>query len=100
MSEKIKVNTNRLGADADSVRASIAKMQQSMKSLKNDAAKLNAMWTGATSDTFKKVFEDDMNALSTMISNLDKIYSFETNAKTKYETCEKKVSSLVSGMRV
>lgn len=100
MAEKIKVNTNRLGTDADSVRTNILKMKQSMKSLKEEAAKLNGMWSGATNDTFKKAFEDDVNALNTMLSNLDKIYSFETNAKTKYETCEKKVTSLASGMRV
>lgn len=100
MSEKIKVNTNRLKNDADSVKVNIAKMQASMNSLKRDVTKLNTMWTGATSDAFKKAFKDDMNALNTMISNLEKIYSFETNAKAKYENCEKKVASLVSGMRV
>lgn len=100
MSEKIKVNTNRLKSDADSVGVNIAKMQASMNSLKRDVTKLNTMWSGETNDTFKKAFEDDMNALNTMITNLNKIYSFETNAKTKYETCEKKVASLVSGMRV
>lgn len=100
MSEKIKVNTSRLGSDSDSVRSNISKMKLSMKFLREDVAKLNSMWTGATNDTFKKAFEDDMNALNTIITNLEKIYSFETNAKSKYENCEKKVTSLISGMRV
>lgn len=100
MADKIKVNTTRLGTDAESVKSNIQKIKKSMEDMKKDVTQLDSMWDGPTSEAFKKAFQDDMNALNTIIKNLEQIYNFETTAKSKYESCERQVASKVSGIRV
>ena len=96
----IRVNTNRLHNDAEQVNACINNMKSEMKKLKESSAQLDAMWDGPSSEAFKAAFADDLAALNTILGNLQKIYSYENTAKTKYEACENKVSSFVASIRV
>ena len=83
--KKIKVNTVRLKNDSDQVNACIENMKSEMEKMKESVSQLDQMWDGPSSEAFKKAFQDDMKAFQTILSNLDKIYGYETNAKAKYE---------------
>ena len=98
--KKIKVNTVRLKNDSDQVNACIKNMKSEMEKMKESVSQLDQMWDGPSSEAFKKAFQDDMKAFQTILSNLDKIYGYETNAKAKYEDCERKVSDLIAEIRV
>lgn len=100
MVKYIKVNTARLDTDAQSVADDIAKMKTQMKKMKVSVKQLDAMWDGTSSEAFKKAFQDDMKALDIILGNLQSLHSYEVTAKSKYDTCEKKVSELVAGIRV
>ncbi len=100
MASIIKVNTSRLGSDADKVQSSISQMRKQMETMKVQVSQLDKMWDGPSSEAFKNAFHDDMNMLNTILKNLDKIYKFEVNAKKKYEKCEKQVGSIISGIHV
>lgn len=100
MAKIIKVNTVRLGNDADKVRKCISTMNKQMESMKAQIAQLDAMWDGPSSDAFKMAFHDDMKALSIVLKNLEKIHQYETTAKKKYDSCEKKVADIVAGIHV
>lgn len=96
----IKVDTNRLNSDAGQIQNSIRRMEAVMSNLKSDIAQLDCMWDGPSSEAFKKVFNNDIAALSSLITNFQQIYNYETNAKHKYEKCENRVISLVGRIRV
>lgn len=98
--EKIKVNTNRLKNDSDQVSDSITKMRSEMSKMIESVSQLDKMWDGPSSEAFAQVFQNDMDALSTLLDNLDKIYKYETTAKSKYDTCENRVSQLITGIQV
>ena len=56
MAEKIVVNTNRLGQDAESVETYIAKIKKQITEMKSSVSDLDAMWDGPSSEAFKKAF--------------------------------------------
>lgn len=98
--EKIKINTGRLKSDADQVMGCIKDMKSEMAKMKESVTQLDQMWDGPSSEAFAKVFQDDMEALNTILENLDQVYHYETTAKDKYEECENKISDLISEIRV
>ena len=100
MSTKIKINTVSLKSDASSIGSSIQKINKSLINLKNDFTKLDAMWDGPASEAFKTAYNNDIAALNKVIENLKKLNGFETNAREKYDSCEQKVQSIVSSIKV
>lgn len=98
--EKIRVNTNRLKNDSDQVSEGITKMKSEMSKMIESVTQLDKMWDGPSSEAFAQVFQDDMNALNMLLDNLDKIYKYETTAKSKYDTCENGISQLIAGIQV
>ena len=98
MAEKLIVDSAKLGNDATTVSSAIKNMREKMKIMKQTAKSLDAMWDGPSSDAFKKAFWDDINSLDSILKKLDKIYKYETNAKKQYESCEKQVTNIVSGL--
>ena len=99
MADKIKINTTRLNTDATEIAARIASLKKEMAAMKDSVNQMNNMWTGQAKNAFVKAFNDDMNALNTMIGNIESIHRFETNAKTKYENCERQVEQLVNSIK-
>lgn len=100
VSDKIKVNTTRLNSDQITVELDIKKIKNEINNLKTTVNQLYGMWDGPAKEAFKQAVSDDMEAINTVIKNLEKITSFEEEAKKKYESCEKNVSGLISGMKI
>jgi WXG100 family type VII secretion target len=96
----IKVDTNRLNSDAGQIQNSIRQIETAMSNLKSDAAQLNRMWDGPSSEAFIHAFNNDMAALSSLLLNFRHIYDYEMNAKQKYEKCESRAVSLVEGIHI
>ena len=94
------MNTNRLGADADSVAGILNGIKTEFENMKQSVSQLDGMWDGPSSEAFKKAFWDDMNAMAELLKNLESMHSYEVNAKTKYESCENKVGTIVAGIRI
>ena len=99
MANKIKINTTRLNTDANEIASRITSLKKEMEAMKQSVNQLNNMWTGEAKNAFVNAFNDDMNALTTLINNINSIHTFESNAKTKYENCEKQVQELVNSMK-
>ena len=99
MSSKVKVNTNRLGSDAESIKKSINSMKKSVANLKGDLKKLNSMWSGPACAAFGMSFTVEIVEMEANINNLNELYNYEKNAQNKYNQCESKVSDHVSKMR-
>ncbi len=100
MIDKIRIDTVRLGTDADRADGYIKNISREISNMKNSVSQLDSMWDGPASDAFKKAFADDMNAAAAIMKNLESLHTYETNAKAEYEKCERRVSSLVSEIKV
>ena len=94
-----KVSTGRLGRDAETIEGYVRQIKNSLNELISYAGELSGMWKGPASEAFNKAVNDDLEALSTMTANLDKVHGYGNTAKEKYERCEAQVSDVVSGMR-
>lgn len=100
MASKIKINTGSLKSDTSSIGTSIQKIEKTLTNIQNDLTKLDSMWDGPASETFKVAYNSDIAALKTVISNLKKLNDFEISAREKYDSCEQKVGSIVSSIKV
>lgn len=100
MAQKIKVNTSRLNSDSSQISECIRAMKTEMDKMKTSVSQLDTMWDGESSEAFKNTFNGDMEAMSQIISTLEKFQQDEMNAKKKYDSCESRVGSLISGIRV
>lgn len=96
----IKVNTARLRTDTESIAGHLRGIRGEMESMKQNVAQLDSMWDGSGSEAFKKAFWDDVRGMDTLLKNLDSMYSYEINARAKYESCENKVGDIVANIRV
>ena len=97
---KIKENTSRLSKDAHTIQTCINNINSTLGDISDHVKELDKMWDGPGSEQFKKAFHDDIEKAQTMISNLTKLYTYETNAQGKYEECESKVGQLVDEIKV
>ena len=94
-----KVSTGRLRSDAEAIEGYVKQIRGLLNELTSYAGELSSMWKGPASEAFNKAVNDDLEALTTMAANLDKIHWYGNTAKDKYERCETQVSDVVAGMR-
>ena len=97
---KLKVDVTKLTNDSNEIEKSISEMKKQMQALQRQSAILDSMWDGPASEAFKKEFITDMKAFSTILNNLHRISNYETLAKKKYSTCEKRVGQIVDRIKV
>lgn len=98
MADQIRVNTGRMKQDVDNIMASVNQISMKYTDLIQKKAELDTMWDGPASESFKKVTEDDMIALATVIGNLKKVYEYENIARERYEQCENRISGEIAGI--
>ena len=98
-SNKIKINTDSLNSDAQSVGDSIAKIRNVSARLRRELETLDSMWDGAASETFKSVYNSDLEFLDEVLKKLDSFNGFENSARSKYDDCEQKVRDVLSGIK-
>ncbi len=91
-----KVDTSQLKSTGEDVHAHISQMRAQMDGLKRGVEELDRMWDGPASESFHSAFMGDISLLSAMIADLERLYAFETTARTKYDNCEAQVSGIVS----
>lgn len=98
MGNFIKANTDRQNGDAEDFAGLIRSIKTELDNLRQSVSHLDAMWDGPGSEAFKAAIQDDINGMEAVLENLGNIHSYETNAKTKYESCERKVGTIVAGI--
>lgn len=96
---KIRVNTDSLDADANSIGEYIRIIEGSISRLEEDYSELDTMWEGPASEAFRKVYNEDIDSLKVITENLKKINNFEIEARKKYENCEQEVGNIVASIR-
>lgn len=82
--------------DVENIKECIDKISNRYSDLIQKKVQLDAMWDGPASELFKKTYDDDLMVLMMMISNLQKLYSYENMAKECYQLCENQVYGVIS----
>lgn len=100
MAEKIKINTNTLKNDTASIQKYLKQVEKKIETMQTDVKAMNQMWSGDANKAFNKAFNDDIKVLLELCKALEGIATYETTARTEYDKCENKVSSLISSMSV
>lgn len=95
---RIKVNTDELQADAQSVEESIRQLETEISSLEQEYSVLNNMWDGPASEAFLLVCKTDIDELRKLAQDLRGFNTFETTAVNKYNQCENEVGGLVRSL--
>lgn len=99
-STAIEVNTGRLKTDAESVSVYIKAMQSQLDEMEKSVAELNVMWEGPAKEAFVKKFHSDEQDMLSVIKELEAIYSYEDQAKSVYEQCEKTINGMINDITV
>lgn len=100
MADRIRIHTERLGMDASRIQSYIGNIAKEMTDMKQSVSILENMWEGPGRNAFHKAFWDDMEAVEAVLVGLKGIYEYDTNAKTQYEQCERKIASMIADIRV
>lgn len=100
MADKIKINTKTLANDTTSIQTYIKQIEGKIEKMETDVTDMNKMWSGTANEEFNQAFEKDMKALKEICKSLKEIVEYETTAKTEYNTCENKVSSLIAEISI
>jgi len=100
MADRIRINTDRLGTDAARIQGYIGNIMKEMSDMKQSVSALEHMWEGPGQSAFHKAFWNDMEAVEQAAASLKELYEYNTNAKTQYEQCDRKVASMIADMKV
>lgn len=96
----IKINTQTLGDDSESVSRYLQDLVSKKDDLRESVAGLNEIWSGDAYDMFAAAVNEDLALLQTVIDNLTHVYQFEQTAKWEYENCEEKVARLIDDISI
>lgn len=97
---RIKINTNMLNRDIQSIESYLANIEKTIKNMNTEVAQLDAMWDGDANEAFNKEFQDDIRELEKLCKSVKDIINYEKNARAQYDSCEAKVGSLVGEIKI
>lgn len=97
---RIKIDTNMLNKDIQSIEACLKDIKKAMTEMKSEVAELDSMWDGDANKEFNKAFRDDMQVLNDAYKEIKEIVAYEKNARKQYNSCETKVGALVDSITV
>lgn len=99
MADRIRVNTDRLGTDAERIQGCIEAVVREIDEMKQSAAALERMWEGSGREAFYRTFREDMQAAENAVAGLKEICAYDTNAKQQYEQRERRIADLIADIR-
>ncbi len=100
MADRIRINTDRLGTDASRIQGYIGNIKKEIANMEQSVCALENMWEGSGRSAFHKAFWDDIQAIETAVRSMEELCAYNKNAKKQYETCDRKVASLIAEIRI
>ena len=94
-SDKLKVDTVRLDADAKTVNDSILKLENAINKFEQAYHQLNLMWDGPASEVYLEVYNEDILDLKEIVAALKSFGNFELFAENRYNRCENEVDDII-----
>ncbi len=100
MADLIRVNTSRIGADAESLGRYTQSLRENLAKLFDGIQSLNSMWEGDAHNEFVRSAADDKERMDNLIQKMDEIKLKFDEAKQEYEKCESTVANEVASIQI
>ncbi len=97
---RLEVETRRLQSDISDLRTRLANMRRIGEAMMAGINALNSMWEGEAKNAFVAQFQTDYETLNSMAEVIEDLIKDLEQAREQYDTCESRVGSIVSGIRV
>ncbi len=100
MAEKLRITTQMLQKDAESIRKNVENIKSAIIRMQDEATQLHAMWTGPAHEAFKAQFDNDMAGALSLVKDLESYVSGLEGASDTYKQCSDKVDSYIDQIRL
>ena len=100
MADKLRITTQTLQRDAESIRKSIETIKNAVNRMQDEGAQLHTMWAGPSHDAFKAQFDSDIVAALALIKDLETFVSGLDKAAGEYKECSEKVDSIIAEIKL
>lgn len=97
---RLEIETRKLQSDITDLRTRLANMRRIGESMMAGINALNSMWEGEAKNAFVTQFQTDYETLNSMAEVIEDLIKDLEQARMQYDTCESRVGSIVSAMRV
>ena len=98
--EKIKVDTNQLQKDRQSLKVDLHHIKNEITDIYQEVQELDSMWDGSANDEFRKQFRNDYNLIQEIIREMEKYIGKIDFSIRKYESCENSIDEIINKIRV
>jgi WXG100 family type VII secretion target len=96
----IEIDTAQLDKDTVQLENSIDSVRKALDALQTEFEELNGMWEGTANLAFRVQVASDEEALSEMLSEMQKLADCMQNASKEYVKCEDAVHNMVDNIRI
>ncbi|MDO4514274.1 MAG: hypothetical protein Q4B72_09585 [Lachnospiraceae bacterium] len=95
MGQTFRIETQRLGRDAEAVKMLVNNMQNNVRDINTEIAGLSSKWHGLAATAFMLTFREDCEKLGEIFTDLTTYCEKMKNAQGTYNRCEKEVGDIV-----
>lgn len=100
MSSLLKIETERLQKDIDSINEQISYIKKYVSQMRSAEQQLEAMWEGTAKITFREQFESDCQELNEIVKLIEDYRTKLLTAKREYLMANDNVSSIIKSIRI
>lgn len=100
MADYIKVSTQGIGRDKDSIQQELEGIGQSVESLYQEMQSLGQTWEGPAWQNFQGQVASDIENMQLICEKISGFLEHMEYARTEYQKCENQVGSLVDSIRI
>lgn len=97
---KIKVTTDRLQNDIDSLNEHLQKMCRLIDNMMSGIEGMGAMWEGEAKDAFFVQFKSDYQTIKSMENTIRAMIEDLKYAQEKYVSCENNVETIINAIMI
>ena len=100
MADKLRVTTQMLHSDAESIKKDIESIKTAVVRMQDEITQLHSMWTGPAHEAFKANLNGDMAGALALVKELETFTSDLDTASDTYKLCSEKVDSYIDSIKL
>lgn len=97
---EISINTAALSRDIEQLNRLLRQLEKDRMRMIQEIQELNAMWKGPSNQAFNEQFKTDCTSFENLCRTIREMIQAMEHAKAEYDSCDRKVNSLVCALRI
>ncbi len=98
--KEISINTATLSRDIDQLYVLLGQLEKDRTRMIQEIQELNAMWKGPSNQAFNQQFKTDCTSFENLCRTIREMIRAMEHAREEYDSCDRKVNSLVCALRI